>query len=149
MFPLPNGKAHQPMPWHQEYFFWRPEVVFLEKSLDCSPMKQRFSLDFVAHGMLHWVGIKFFIERVQWDTGFLTLIKSVNQFCWWQCQHCHCTKVVVSNQTFIFWVTCRKRANASHGKNSSFKSQEINFFNLFVTITSKIIAHLMFILLSN
>ena len=49
----------------------------------------------------------------------------------------------------LFLKTCRKRANASHGKNSSFKSQAINFFNLVVTITSKIIAHLIFILLSN
>jgi len=30
--------------------------------------------------------------------------------------------------------TCRKRANASHGKNSSFKSQVINCCNVFVTI---------------
>ena len=37
--------------------------------------------------------------------------------------------------------TCRKRADASHGKNSSFKSQVINCFNVFVTIiTSKIMA---------
>ena len=79
-------------------FFWRPEVVFLVMSLYCSPMKLRFSLDFVAHGMLHWVGIKFCIERVQWDTEFLTLIKTANQFCQWQCWHCHYTKVAVSNQ---------------------------------------------------
>jgi len=35
--------------------------------------------------------------------------------------------------------TCRKRADALHGKNSSFKFQVINCFNAFVTIiTSKI-----------
>ena len=47
--------------------------------------------------------------------------------------------------------TCRRRADASHGKNLSFKSQVINYINVFVTIiTSKIImAYLMFVLLSN
>ena len=46
--------------------------------------------------------------------------------------------------------TCRKRADASHGKNSSFKSQVIDCFNVFATIiTSKIMAYLMSILLSN
>jgi hypothetical protein len=35
------------------------------------------------------------------------------------------------------------------GKNLSFKSQAMNCFNVFVTITSKIIAYLMSILLSN
>jgi hypothetical protein len=47
--------------------------------------------------------------------------------------------------------TCRKRADASHGKNSSFKSQVINYINVFVTIiTSKIMmTYLMFVLLSN
>ena len=38
--------------------------------------------------------------------------------------------------------TCRKRADALHGKNSSFKFQVINCFNAFVTIiTSKIMTY--------
>ena len=40
----------------------------------------------------------------------------------------------------IVIITCRKRANASHGKNLSFKSWVINCCNVFVTIiTSKLI----------
>jgi hypothetical protein len=43
--------------------------------------------------------------------------------------------------------TCRKRADALHGKNSSFKSQVINCFHVFVTIiTSKIMACLISVL---
>jgi hypothetical protein len=47
-------------------------------------------------------------------------------------------------------MTCRKRADALHSKNSSFKSQVMNCFNVFVTIIiSKIMAYLMTLLLSN
>jgi len=46
--------------------------------------------------------------------------------------------------------TCRKRADALHGKNLSFKSQAINCFDVFITIIgSKIMAYLISVLLSN
>ena len=45
--------------------------------------------------------------------------------------------------------TCRKRADALYGRNSSFKSQVTSCFNVSVINTNQSMAYLMSVLLSN
>ena len=65
----------------------------------------------------------------------------------------HQTRIFWSHVQKIAWwqtQTCRKRADVLYDKTSSFKSQVINCFNIFVPIiTRKIIPYLMSVLLSN